>query len=239
MKIEKKYQVGGALLGIGLLLAVGYGVQIAKRPLVETFIQEELSTDKKDAEIEKQKEPEEEDIADLQLLTQITSPQPPPIPLQEKAKVPVYICGEVIHPGVYYMEEGAIIDDLLKLCGGLTPEAAPYYLNLASPIIPNEKIVVPKEGEQIDKFINSYENREEYTAQQGKQDTLSKEDSKVNINTANVVELQTLPGIGQVKAEAIINYRQENGTFQSLEELLEVSGIGDKTLEKLKALITL
>ena len=143
--------------------------------------------------------------------------------------VPVYICGAVKIPGVYYVSSHAIVDEVIKLCGGFTEEADSVAINLAAPIIPNEKIIVPKVGEEIDKTITSYDNKIE---------TSSSKTTLININTASSNELMSLPGIGEVKAQAIIQYRETIESFRTIEELKEVSGIGDKTFEKLKDLIT-
>ena len=149
--------------------------------------------------------------------------------------VPVYICGAVNKPGVYYILEDTLINDAIALSGGFTEEADKEYLNLASPIKANEKIVVPKKGEEIDKTLNSYENKEDALI-----DIESDSSSQcMNINTASVSELMNLPGIGEVKAKAILAYREEIGGFKSIEELSAVDGIGEKTLEKIKQLITI
>ncbi|PHV71500.1 hypothetical protein CS063_05490 [Sporanaerobium hydrogeniformans] len=223
MKDEKKYKNIGLLVGIGILLAIGYGVQQIERPLVDKCIQEEQI-----AQVSKEVQVQEITTQDT---VEVSLPSP-----EVTREVPVYICGEVVKPGVYYMKEGAILAELMTMCGGLTEEAEPYYLNLASPVIPHEKIVVPKVGEEIDKFANSYDNREEYLG--NKQEVSSKEGQKININSASEAQLQELPGIGKVKAAAIVAYREEKGGFKDINELLQISGIGEKTLEKIRDLVT-
>ena len=144
-------------------------------------------------------------------------------------KVPVYVCGAVKVPGVYYVTATAIVDEVIRLSGGFSEEADMTAINLAASIVPNEKIIVPKIGEEIDKTVTSYDNKEE---------SHIRESTLVNINTANSTELMSLPGIGEVKANAIIDYRKTVRAFGSIDDLKEVSGIGDKTFDKLKALIT-
>lgn len=161
----------------------------------------------------------------------INTPEVQEVPIT----VPVYICGEIESPGVYYVSGDTIIHEVIEISGGFTEQADREFLNLASKVQAHEKIVVPKQGEEIDKTINSYENRE---------DALLQEESHtqshcININTASIDELTDLPGIGEVKAKAILAYREEIGGFKSIEELSEVNGIGDKTLEKIKQLITI
>lgn len=157
-------------------------------------------------------------------------------------KVPVYICGEVVNPGVYYVDAEAIVNELVLLSGGLTSEAEPHYLNLASSIVPNQKIYVPKRGEEIDKSMDSYENRVETIEEQVLANEASVQNNKtafVNINSATEIQLMELPGIGPSKAKAIVTYRTTVQPFQSIEEITNVSGIGEKTFEKIKQLITI
>ena len=164
-------------------------------------------------------------------------------------EVPIYICGAIKNPGVYYVTSNAIVNDVIKLSGGLTEEADEMAINLARPIEPYQKIIVPKMGEEIDKLGDSYENRERVERIEGTSKSEIEEDDKldtyvkqetglVNINTATKEQLMTLNGIGAVKAQAVIDYRQENGGFYSIDEMMQISGIGEKTFEKIKQFIT-
>ena len=154
-------------------------------------------------------------------------------------EVPIYTCGEVKKPGVYYVQKDAIVNDIVAISGGFTDEANPLAVNLASPIKPNEKIIIPKQGEEIDKLMDSYDNIERATISLDEEVGVSEQDDKVHINTASKEEFMTLNGIGEVKAEAIIAYRQEKGGFSSIEEVKNISGIGEKTFEKIKPFITI
>ena len=165
-------------------------------------------------------------------------------------KVPVYICGEITQPGVYYVASDAILDTVIGMAGGFTDEADQLAINLASPVIPNEKIIVPKEGEEIDKLIESYDNIEGNKRVESvtvlPRNTEEKQEMSspqvggqcININTADKTLLMTLPGIGEVKANAIISYREIQGAFSNKEAIKNVSGIGEKTYEKIVQLIT-
>lgn len=144
--------------------------------------------------------------------------------------VPVYICGEVKHPDVYYIEEDALVKDIVNMAGGFTEVANKEYLNLASKVQANGKIIVPRIGEEIDKSLDSYDNSESAN--------LEEQVDCININTASVAELQRLQGIGEKKATAIKDYREKIGGFKSIEELTEVPNIGDKTFENIKDIIT-
>jgi len=161
-------------------------------------------------------------------------------------EVPIYICGAVQMPGVYYVPQDAIINDILLKCGGFTKEADQTAINLAGRIVANEKIIIPKQGEKIDKFDDSYENRErieglpssQITSLSSNEESSVSHNALVNLNTATKEELMTLNGIGEVKAEAIIVYRQENGGFKSVEEIMQISGVGEKIYDKIKQFIT-
>ena len=131
----------------------------------------------------------------------------------------VDIKGAVKNPGVYQMKVGDRVKDALDAAGGLTEEADSQKVNLAKRLEDQMVIVVPKVGEEAEE-IPEGETRKEAT-----------KEGKVNINTATVEELKTLKGVGEKKAEAIIEYRKKNGSFQTKEDLMKVRGIGKKLFE--------
>ena len=131
----------------------------------------------------------------------------------------VDIKGAVKNPGVYQMKVGDRVKDALEAAGGLTEEADSQKVNLAKRLEDQMVIVVPKVGEESEE-IPTGETRTEAT-----------KEGKVNINTATVEELKTLKGVGEKKAEAIIEYRKKNGSFQTKEDLMKVRGIGKKLFE--------
>ena len=131
----------------------------------------------------------------------------------------VDIKGAVKNPGVYQMKVGDRVKDALEAAGGLTEEADSQKVNLAKRLEDQMVIVVPKVGEESEE-IPTGETRKEAT-----------KEGKVNINTATVEELKTLKGVGEKKAEAIIEYRKKNGSFQTKEDLMKVRGIGKKLFE--------
>ena len=134
----------------------------------------------------------------------------------------MYVCGCVNQPGVYEVEEGTRIFEVIELAGGLTQNASEVAINLADEVSDGQQIYVPDQEEAVGISF----------AQE------SQESGLVNINTADSAMLQTLPGIGQQKAEQIIQYRESHGGFSSIEEIKNVSGIGDSTYERLKQSIT-
>ena len=136
-----------------------------------------------------------------------------------EAVIFVDIKGEVKKPGVYQMKAGDRVKDALDAAGGLTVEADSQKVNLAQRVEDQMVIVVPKVGEEAEAIPAGVTSKE--TSKEG----------KVNINTATVEELKTLKGVGEKKAEAIIEYRKKNGSFKTKEDLMKVRGIGKKLFE--------
>ncbi|MCM3710830.1 helix-hairpin-helix domain-containing protein [Sporosarcina luteola] len=143
----------------------------------------------------------------------------------------VDIQGAVKYPGVYSLMEGDRLIDAIHAAGGYLADADSRMLNHAMKLPDEFFIYVPREGEEVDFSTPSGS----FPPQQGGG---VKDDGKVNINTADVQELMTIPGIGPSKAAAILQYREEHGPFISPEAIMEVSGIGQKTFEKLESFIT-
>ena len=132
--------------------------------------------------------------------------------------VVVYVTGAVLHPGVYEVGGNMRVSDAIEAAGGFKNNAAADYLNLAAQLSDGEKITVPTKKEA--KALNK--------------DDDSDESHLVNINTAAKEELMTLPGIGESKADAIIAYRQENGGYRNIEELMQISGIKEGVYSRIK-----
>ena len=158
----------------------------------------------------------------------------------EAASVEVYICGQVQNPGVYSFEPGVILNDVIERAGGLTQTAAVERINLVYVITSNLSVYIPTEEECESGYsddsglirpagANSWKD-----AGQGRGS--GKPSGPVNINTAPLEELMTLPGIGEVLAGQIISYREEH-PFSSCEEICKVSGIGESKYDKIKDLI--
>ncbi|MGM0212878.1 helix-hairpin-helix domain-containing protein [Enterococcus sp. AZ109] len=139
--------------------------------------------------------------------------------------------GSVVSPGMYRIKEGMRLMDAIELAGGFSEEADRNQVNLAKLLSDQEIIYVPKVGEEIPII--------QETGQGTIATDKSEDTEKININTADSSQLQQLSGIGVKRAQDIINYREENGSFQSIEDLMNVSGIGQKTLENLRNSITI
>ncbi len=142
--------------------------------------------------------------------------------ISEKEVMMVYICGAVAAPGVYEVKKEDRIIDLLKMAGGPAANACAEALNLAKKLSDGEKIYVPTHEEaSLGNYKSSFQK-----------------ESTVNINTATITELSMLPGIGPSIASNIVSYRESKGFFESIEQIKDVKGIGDKKFEDIKDLIS-
>ena len=145
------------------------------------------------------------------------------------AEVYVDVDGAVVRPGVYRLKDGARVSQAIDAAGGLTAEADVAGLNRASKVTDGQKIYVPTVGEQqAAAAVGGAESGAATTPGAGSSSEL------VNINTASAAELQTLSGIGPSMAQSIIDERTKNGAFASVDDLMRVSGIGEKKLAKIK-----
>lgn len=156
----------------------------------------------------------------------------------ETAKqVYVHVCGAVQKAGVYLISEDSIVADAIEAAGGMSEGAAADYLNLAVTISEGDKIYVPYLEDLEDPYGAAGQSSSGSGAQFGQGED-SGQSTLVNINTADSTQLMTLSGIGQTRAEAIIAYREANGNFQKIEEIMEVSGIKEGAFNKIKDQIT-
>lgn len=163
------------------------------------------------------------------------------------SRVYVDIAGAVKKPGVYEVDASARMFEVVDEAGGLTKEADTSLMNLAERVSDGMKIVIPSKGTPASNAPDQYQTPNNTgggsssgscgTSQSTGTD--SRNSNLVNINQADVIELQAIRGIGPVTAEAVIAYREEHGLFRTKEDLKKVRGIGDKTYEKLKDQITL
>ena len=135
----------------------------------------------------------------------------------------VHICGAVINPGVYQVPAGTRVYQALELAGGSSDDAYLSGINLADKLADGQKVYIPAEGENAEGILST--------------DSGDVQSVMININTASEAELMTLPGIGQSRAKDIINYRVKNGLFESIDDIMKVSGIKEAAFEKIKDLI--
>ncbi len=144
------------------------------------------------------------------------------------------IKGGIVNPGVYEMDGGARVIDAIYLAGGFTDDAITDNVNLSKKLVDESVVIIPKnvDVETSVSFEHNYSVEDVITEEE-----TSTNESIVNLNTASLEQLMTLSGIGETKAKAIIEYRDTNGGFKNIEEIKNVSGIGESTFEKIKDFI--
>ena len=195
------------IIAILIIILIGWKVYDSKK-YEEVNSEEILVTDKKD---NNKKDEEEEEI------------------------MAVHVTGEVKNPGVVKVKEGSRIEDVIEAAGGLTENADTTNINLAYMIEDGMKIRIPSSNEEdIEANYISVDS--------GKGVIISEENNNtsnliVNINTADETELEQLPGIGPSIASKIIEYRNQNGKFKNIEDIKNVTGIGESKYEKIKDFI--
>ena len=140
-----------------------------------------------------------------------------------ESEAKAYVTGAVRQPGLYAIEEGDRLADLIDLAGGITEDADMQAVNLAVRVKDQDHWTVPKVGEP--------------TIVPSKAVSVESTNGKVDINTADAKLLETLPGIGETRAQAIIVHREEHGPFKQVDDIVAVPGIGSATLEGLRDLV--
>ena len=187
----------------------------------EANLEESFSSEKEkqNAEISSDKLELEEDLEDAKN--------------KKEEVIYVHVCGQVVSPGVYCLNKESRVTDLIKMAGGFTEEASVDYVNLAQKLVDGEQIYIPSKEEVLKLDLSSKVN---LPIENSENKELIEE--KVNINTADKSKLMTLTGIGEAKAEAIIQYREEHDGFRSIEELKQIEGIKDGVFNKIKDKIT-
>lgn len=162
----------------------------------------------------------------------------------KQTEIYVHICGAVVNPGVYVLEAGSRIFEGIEAAGGFREDACEDYVNQAKPLQDGQRLVIPT----VEEMETAKENgiyQDLWIADTADADGLEKVNKEnstasagagglININTATESELSGINGIGPSKAAAVVAYRQENGSFASIEEIMKVSGIGEGTYEKIK-----
>jgi competence protein ComEA len=161
------------------------------------------------------------------------APSGEPIVLQPaptEAPIAVHVIGAVPRPGLYEFAEGARVQDAIDAAGGLLADANVEALNLAAPLEDGRQLEIPYAdgAAPVVSGANTFATSE----------PASSDTELININTASAEELNSLPGIGPTTAQKIVEYREANGPFNSVEDILNVSGIGPVTFDEIKDLIT-
>lgn len=185
------------------------------------------------AEASEIREQEESRLSERELETGAAAAEP-----EIRSLCYIHICGAVSHPGVYCLEAGSRIFQAVEAAGGFTKEAAEGYLNMAEPVTDGMKIIVPKQEELsgLEIYGMEGENAGSFVKEPGGSRQAGVE--LVNLNTASKEELMTLTGIGESRAEDIIRYRETYGPFETIEDVMQVTGIKDAAFEKIREEIT-
>ena len=174
--------------------------------------------------------------------------------ITKEEKIKVDIKGAIKNPGVYEINSNGRVADAIEISGGLTNDADTSTINLSKNLT-DEMVIIIYTKEEVEEMLKGttsikYIEKECICPKiendacidnviDNKPDTNTSNEQKVSLNSATIDELMQLPGIGEVKAKAIIAYREENGGFKSIEELLEVNGIGESTFNKIKDQLSL
>lgn len=208
--------------GIGLASALGSG---------EVFVERRAASETMPVVSGPTAETEPDATAPAGELPQTTEPD-------ATSSVTVHVDGAVLAPGVYRLKESAPrVNDAVAAAGGLSPDAQTDAVNLAALIEDGSKVLIPREGEQVQDAVEVVVSGSSEGGTAAVTSSLSGGSGLVDINTADVAELDTLPGVGEATARAIVEDREAHGRFSSIDDLMRVSGIGEKKLEKLRGRI--
>ncbi len=176
---------------------------------------------------------ETSDVTSEPVEQQEGAPPPSSTDSAGKTEIVVHVAGAVKNPGVVRLPGGSRVDDAVKAAGGFSPQADPDAVNLAQPLEDGVQVYVPRRDESMKVSRRTGMVEPASAPENGKRPS-----GKVNINTATAEELESLPGIGPVTARAIVDYRRQVGGFHSVDNLLDVRGIGEKRLEQIRSYVT-
>ena len=154
---------------------------------------------------------------------------------EQEAEVYVYVCGAVENPGVYLLKGVPRICDAIEAAGGFCGDAQQDYWNMAEKLVDGQMLYIPTEEEAKER---NWDVLEQNSTTENKTEETDSSSRKVNLNTASKEQLMALPGIGESKADSIISYRETNGAFSKVEEVMNIPGIKDGLFEKMKDYIT-
>jgi competence protein ComEA len=172
------------------------------------------------------------------ILVIIAPPRGKPIELSAlptPAPLVVYITGAVVHPGVYSLPRLSRVSNAISAAGGLLPDADQSAVNLAAKLVDGQKIVVAK----INTPAKAVEGNPPQVEQSSSQPGIStpSADNPLNLNTASQEQLDLLPGIGPTRAADIVAYRTQHGSFKTIDEIMQITGIGQAIFDQIKTLI--
>lgn len=163
---------------------------------------------------------------------------PPSAGATTPTEVVVHAAGAVVRPGVYTLDVAARVDDLVRAAGGLAPDADGARINLAAPLADGARVYVPKVGEEAPPVVAAGAPPAPGSPDAGTAGPSAGPAAPIDLNTASEAELDELPGVGPSIAAAIVTFREQNGGFTSVEDLLDVRGIGEARLAEIRPLVT-
>ena len=190
---------------------------------LDTMMQSRARTDDRAGEIQ---EADMARVTDTESISYDVDAEAQPEEQVEQSTLFVHICGEVVNPGVYELPEESRIYEAVEAAGGFTEAASRSYVNLAQVLEDGCKVEIPALGEEPE--VGNTGVSGITVEAEGEQNTL------VDINTASKTELCSLPGIGESRAESILTYREKNGGFSKIEDIMKVEGIKEGMFEKMK-----
>lgn len=219
----KEYKILIGLSLIGLIIAGFFMIngQSSRQSNVAELAQETVTSSEAESE-------------EISTGTKKNSQKEKAEPQTESEFLTVDVKGAVKNPGIYQLKKTSRINDAIQKAGGLTTDADSKSVNLAQKLTDEAVVYVATMGENA----ASVSSNTGQSSTSGTSEVASQKGNKVNLNTANLSELQTVSGIGQKRAQDILDYREANGKFNSVDDLKNVSGVGAKTLEKLKEYVT-
>ena len=235
MEISNKMKI---ILSIALIIVAGIGFVVYlilnnssdSELNLEDFLVNDSQENTTDGNVEK--------VNGMKDTNSLNTNQNNAITQEEITKIAIHKIGQVQKPGLIYLSEGARIADAIEEAGGETKEADLSQVNLAYVLQDGQKIYIPNKKEKITTYIIQDVGNNGVVEDNSNINLEKGENKKVNINTANQTELDELPGIGDSIAQRIIDYREQNGSFKSIEELKEVNGIGDAKFEEIREHVT-
>lgn len=233
--MKKKYVITGLTVILLLISGVCYSCTYHSKASAELV---SLNTDKGEAE-GIQPTTVIDPLTQTQSVDNESKVEQEPMQLDGVTVIYVHICGAVASPGVYQAREGARLVDLIKLAGGLAKDAAGDYINQAQLVIDGQRIYIPDQIERkklsTEELIAGVQTNSELSSPGSAVTT--QESALININTADTEELMSISGIGKAKAASIIAYREKNGKFSTIEDLMNIPGIKEGLFNQISYMI--
>ena len=167
---------------------------------------------------------------------------PPPtatplLPTSTPEPLSIYVNGAVNQPGVYELPFGSRLTDAVAVAGGFSAEAASDLVNLAAPLHDGVQVFVPGVGDSAEVATQLLLQHTQVTTADPSSSGTGTLNGKVNLNTATRAELDMLPGVGEATAQKIVTYREDNGRFKMIDDIMNVPGIGEAKFEQMRELI--